>query len=80
MLQSASAGWHRLHWLDFSGFRWPTVEVVTAHPVQACLASQYAGWPIKNGDLTAMGSGPGRAIIHQGSLYDRNGYKDYSKT
>jgi len=70
----------KIHWLDFSGFRWPTVEVVTAHPVQACLASQYAGWPIKNGDLTAMGSGPGRAIIHQGSLYDRNGYEDYSKT
>ncbi len=27
----------------------PTVQVVTDHPVQACLASQYAGWPITRG-------------------------------
>jgi len=68
----------KIHWLDFNGLRWPAVEVVTAHPVQACMASQYAGWPIKNGKLLALGSGPGRAIIHKGSLYETLGYEDYS--
>lgn len=70
----------KLHWLDFNGLRWPTVEVFTDHPLRACLASQYAGWPIKDGKLLAMGSGPGRAIIHQGSLYETLGYEDYSET
>lgn len=70
----------KLHWLDFNGLRWPAVEVYTDHPVQACMASQYAGWPIKNGKLVAMGSGPGRAIIHQGRLYETLGYEDCAET
>ncbi|SPF36996.1 methenyltetrahydromethanopterin cyclohydrolase [Candidatus Desulfosporosinus infrequens] len=69
-----------LHWLDFSGLRWPAVEVITDHPFRACMASQYAGWPIKNGELVAMGSGPGRAIIHKGSLFETSGYEDQSET
>ena len=70
----------KLHWLDFSGLRWPAVEVVTDHPFRACMASQYAGWPIKNGELLAMGSGPGRAIVHKGSLFETLGYEDQSET
>jgi len=70
----------KLHWADFSGLRWPAVEVVTDHPIQACLASQYAGWPIKNGKLLAMGSGPGRAIIHEGSLFETLGYENHFNT
>lgn len=69
----------KTHWSDFKGLRWPTVEVVTAHPVRACMASQYAGWPIKNGKMTIMGSGPGRAILHKGSLYDMADYEDDSE-
>lgn len=69
----------RIHWSDFNGLNWPAVEVVTDHPVQACMASQYAGWPIKNGKLTAMGSGPGRAIVHKGRVYEMNGCKDFSE-
>ncbi|EGW37423.1 methenyltetrahydromethanopterin cyclohydrolase [Desulfosporosinus sp. OT] len=69
----------RLHWSDFSGFRWPAVEVVTDHPIRACMASQFAGWPIKNGELLAMGSGPGRAIVHEGSLFEILGYEDHSE-
>ncbi len=69
----------KIHWLDFNGLRWPAVEVVTNHPVQACMASQYAGWPIKSNKILAMGSGPGRAIVHKGSLYETLGYKDYSE-
>jgi len=69
----------KIHWLDFNGLRWPAVEVVTAHPVRACMASQYAGWPIKNGKVLAMGSGPGRAIIHKGNPYNITRYEDYSE-
>ena len=69
-----------IHWSDFDRFRWPAVEVVTDHPLQACLASQYAGWPLQNGELVAMGSGPGRAILHKGDLFKRIGCKDYSET
>ena len=49
------------------------VQVVTDHPVRACLASQYAGWAIKEGKYFAMGSGPdaGRGR-HRGDLrHDR---------
>lgn len=37
------------------------VQVTTDQAVSACLASQYAGWPISVGDYFAMGSGPFRA-------------------
>ena len=36
------------------------VSVRTDDPVAACLASQYAGWPVSAGDYFAMGSGPMR--------------------
>lgn len=38
------------------------VCVRTDHPVQACLAAQYAGWQIQVGKFFAMGSGPMRAV------------------
>ena len=34
----------------------PVIQVVTDHPVRACLASQYAGWAIQDGKYFAMGS------------------------
>ncbi len=39
----------------------PWVSVTTDHPLAACMASQYAGWPLSYGDYFAMGSGPMRA-------------------
>ncbi len=39
----------------------PRVQVVTDHPVLACLGSQYAGWALSEGKYFAMGSGPIRA-------------------
>ncbi len=69
------------YWLDFDGLRWPSVEVVTDHPVRACMASQYAGWPIKIGNKgLTMGSGPACAIVHKGSLFKMLGYEDHSET
>lgn len=35
----------------------PWVQVTTDHPIQACMLSQYAGWPVKSDDFFAMGSG-----------------------
>jgi methenyltetrahydromethanopterin cyclohydrolase len=38
------------------------VSVITDHPVEACLRSQYAGWPLQAGKFFAMASGPMRAV------------------
>lgn len=68
----------KMHWADFGGLRWPAVEVVTDHPIRACLASQYAGWFIKKDKFSAMGSGPGRAVAHTEELFAKLGYEDPS--
>ncbi len=39
----------------------PWVQVATDYPVEACMMSQYAGWPVQEGKFFAMGSGPMRA-------------------
>ena len=45
--------------------RWfPGLTVTTDQPAVACLAAQYAGWKIDRDGYFAMGSGPGRALIH----------------
>jgi len=54
----------------------PLVQVVTDHPVQACLASQYAGWALKDGKYFAMGSGPMRAVAGSESIYDVIGFRE----
>ena len=43
---------------EVGGHACPYVQVTTDHPVQACLASQYAGWALSEGKFFAMGSGP----------------------
>lgn len=35
----------------------PWVQVATDHPLDACMCSQYAGWPVKHNKFFAMGSG-----------------------
>jgi methenyltetrahydromethanopterin cyclohydrolase len=51
--------------------RWlPGLTVTTDRPAVACLAAQYAGWRLDYDDYFAMGSGPGRALIHAEDLYD----------
>lgn len=54
----------------------PYVQVVTDHPVAACLASQYAGWQVAVGDYRAMGSGPMRAAAGDEELYERIGCRE----
>ncbi len=61
---------------DVGGRPIPLVQVVTDHPVQACLASQYAGWALKDGKFFAMGSGPMRAAAGSEAIYDVIGYRE----
>src|SRR5438552_9238553 len=46
---------------EVAGLPCPSVQVVTDHPVSACMASQYAGWQLQVGKFFGMGSGPMRA-------------------
>lgn len=61
--------------------RWPwTLTVHSAHPVIACLASQYAGWRLTHSEGTstwfALGSGPARALARPEPLFDVLSYRD----
>ncbi len=63
---------------------WPTwVEVSSAQPVLACLASQYAGWSLSASKEEAggkkffsLGSGPARALAGREALFEELGYRD----
>ncbi len=44
---------------------WPLVEVTTAYPLAACLASQYAGWEIKSPSQSST-----RGVQSPGSMAD----------
>jgi methenyltetrahydromethanopterin cyclohydrolase len=52
------------------------VQVLTDHPAQACLASQYAGWALKDGKFFAMGSGPMRSAAGTEAIYDLIGFRE----
>jgi methenyltetrahydromethanopterin cyclohydrolase len=52
------------------------VQVVTDHPVTACLASQYAGWMIQEEKFFAMGSGPMRAAYGHEAIFERIGHRE----
>jgi methenyltetrahydromethanopterin cyclohydrolase len=57
--------------------RWPFhLTVRTSDPVIACLASQYAGWSLSEGDFHALGSGPGRALACKEPLFHDLNYQD----
>ncbi len=55
----------------------PSIFVSTDHPAIATLGSQFAGWQIKVGNYSAMGSGPARALaLKPRELYEKIGYED----
>jgi methenyltetrahydromethanopterin cyclohydrolase len=56
---------------EAAGMPCPVVQVVTDHPVTACMASQYAGWQIAVGKYFAMGSGPMRAAYGKEELFEK---------
>jgi methenyltetrahydromethanopterin cyclohydrolase len=56
---------------------WPGVQVWTDHPVESCMASQYAGWAIDPPGFFAMGSGPLRAKAQvERELFAKLGYQE----
>jgi methenyltetrahydromethanopterin cyclohydrolase len=69
-----------------SGEGWPTwLDVHSAQPVLACLASQYAGWSLSASKeetggkkFFALGSGPARALACKEPLFAELGYRDRS--
>jgi len=61
----------------YDDFELPSIFVYTDHPAIATLGSQFAGWQIKVGKYSAMGSGPARALAQKPQeLYEKIGYKD----
>jgi methenyltetrahydromethanopterin cyclohydrolase len=57
----------------------PSVYVQTDHPALSTLASQFAGWQIKDADFSAMASGPARALaLRPRDLYEKLMYKEES--
>ncbi|MER3417331.1 MAG: methenyltetrahydromethanopterin cyclohydrolase [Gemmataceae bacterium] len=56
----------------------PWVQVATDWPVEACMASQYAGWQIQVGTYFAMGSGPMRALARREPLFERLHWQERS--
>jgi methenyltetrahydromethanopterin cyclohydrolase len=54
---------------EVAGVACPVVQVSTDQPVLACMASQYAGWPIAVGKYFAMGSGAMRAALGKEDLF-----------
>ncbi len=64
---------------NYGGLSLPQVEVYTDHPMEALMASQFAGWKIKVGSYFAMGSGPAKALAQKPSaLYKEIGYEEES--
>jgi methenyltetrahydromethanopterin cyclohydrolase len=56
----------------------PAVQVSTDCPLLACMASQYAGWPVQSSDYYAMGSGPARLLRGQEPLLVQHQWSDVS--
>ena len=63
-----------------SGFWLPSVAVNASRPHIACMASQYAGWPIRLQGYFAIGSGPARALHAGEEIYKALDYRDTSET
>jgi methenyltetrahydromethanopterin cyclohydrolase len=57
----------------------PAVMVVTDSPMLACMASQYAGWEVKEDQYFAMGSGPMRAAAAREPLFEELGYREQAR-
>jgi methenyltetrahydromethanopterin cyclohydrolase len=63
-----------------AGFWLPVIAVAVNWPPIACMASQYAGWPVKHGNFFAIGSGPARALNGNEEIFGKLDYRDQAKT
>jgi len=62
--------------LDYSGFWLPGVSIAVDKPEIGCLASQYAGWGIRQNNFFAIGSGPARALARVDPAFKKIDYTD----
>ena len=53
-----------------------SIQVESANPVLACLASQYAGWALQHDKFFSLGSGPARAIAQREDIFKELNYQD----
>ena len=58
---------------------WPGIGVTVDQPAAACLAAQYAGWKLEDGDFFAMASGPGRALARAEDLFDELAWREQAQ-
>lgn len=56
----------------------PAIRVATDRPLEACMASQYAGWKLQTPNFFAMGSGPMRALGSKEKLLDEYDLRESS--
>lgn len=57
------------------------ISIHSAHPVLACLGSQYAGWSLSSGNFFSLGSGPVRSIAQKEEIFGVLKYTDsYEET
>lgn len=63
----------------FAGFS-EAIEVKSAQPVLACLASQYAGWALSHEKFFSLGSGPARALAQREELFKELAYTDKAES
>ncbi|MDR3575223.1 MAG: methenyltetrahydromethanopterin cyclohydrolase [Anaerolineaceae bacterium] len=64
--------------LDYGGFWLPGVSIAVDKPEIGCLASQYAGWGIRQNNFFAIGSGPARALARVDPAFKKIDYTDSS--
>jgi len=78
MAEACLAGLGEVRFFASSSEHWhmPGVTVRTDHPVDACMASQYAGWRIAMEGYFAMGSGPMRALAGKETLFEKIGRRE----
>lgn len=66
-----------IHYKRIGDLELPSIFVYTDYPVISTLGSQFAGWQIKVGEYSAMGSGPARALsLKPKELYEKINYQD----
>ena len=56
-----------------------SIQVESANPVLACLASQYAGWALQHDKFFSLGSGPARAIAQREDIFKELNYQDIAQ-
>lgn len=56
----------------------PGIQVSTDQPLAACIAAQYAGWPVTGEKYYAMGSGPARLLRGREPMLEQLGLREES--